>query len=132
MEYGWWPAHTTGPAMSARRGRRRSNREDYVTAAAIEYLMSVGYAATAMSLERTIERGSRPDLVIEPDAGPIIVWESKPSRPATAARTQARRYAAAAARRWPGRAIRVVLAWPTDRMDLPRGMLDLSFEVYAS
>lgn len=105
----------TGPSMRYGYSTDRAFEEHWVVAQVIEALLQYGYDATHMVLERTIERGSRPDLTIEPPSGPIELWEAKRGRPITKDREQVARYVEVGRRVWPDRDVRVMLVYPTER-----------------
>lgn len=111
----WYPGNATGPACSYPSPMGRSYEERGIVADVIEGLIQVGYRAVDMAVERTIASGSRPDLVVEPATGPVLVWEAKRGNPIAKDRRQATRYRDVARGVWPDRDVRVFLVYPTSR-----------------
>ena len=126
--------HIVGYGLSVSRQRGGDPRyyaEPWVTSSIIEALLQNGYRAVDMRMERRIADGCRPDLTIEPPVGPIEIWESKAYTPTNKHHAQARRYLNAASALWPGREVRVFLAWPADPLAFPRASQTIRFEAVA-
>ena len=119
--YGWehdvhlFIPKVTGPAMGYPLPWGRSYEEHRVVASVIEALLQNGYRALDMARERTIAPGSRPDLSVIPDDGPVEFWEAKRGRPISKDRAQARRYLDVARLLWPDRPVNVFLVYPVER-----------------
>ena len=115
VNWAWYSGNPTGPSMRYGYVTNRSFEEHWVVAAVIEALLQHGYSATDMALERTIERGTRPDLTVEPSTGPVEIWEAKRAKPSPKDRDQAARYLSVGQRLWPDRTVRVFLVYPIER-----------------
>lgn len=90
----------------------RWHDEDWVHAAVIEGLLAIGYTSTEIRYEFLLEPGSRCDVVAITETSVLVVECKREERfvGQTSVR-QTRRYAEAAARRWPDRDVTAFLVW---------------------